>query len=279
MVYGRLVERMRETTVIYDRLNLLFKLLPDLRATEISAREWVHARAEKERAIMDHALPPEVFYVLFNSGSILIPPHYKVTDYGLLKRVMKKDEAEKPYRVPNLWRYYATESFYDPYTRDFMNRQIQAHFRLGYGQFLFASGNVQAGLKAVLEAAEVGYDDAGVHLIAASILIKEERLEKAREELDRASLLLGEDSPALNNNRGCYFFTLKEYDSAARFFRKAAETSPATALYHRNLALALQKAGKDVEADQALDAFSRTHPYPKELQNAATEQFQEAGIE
>ena len=279
LVYSRLVERMREGTAVYDRLNLLFKLIPALRATNISGGEWVKARAEKEKTIMEHALQTDVFFAVFNPGSILLPPSYKVTDYCLLKRVMKKEEAEKPYRVPNLWRYYATESFYGAFTRDFMNRQIQAHFRLRYGQYLFASGNSRAGLQSVLDAAKIGFDDSGVHLMAASILINEELLQEAGDELDRASSLLGEGSAVLDNNWGCYFFRLKNYDAAIRFFRKAAEVSPETAMYHRNLALALQKAGKDIEAAHELDAFSSTHPYPGGLEDLGTEQLQESGTE
>jgi len=279
VIYTRLVERMREDAVVYDRLNLLFKLIPALSTGDFSPGDWLGLRAEKEATIIEHAHPRTVFFVVFDPASILMPPSYKVTAYCLLHRVMKKEEAEKPYRVTNLWRYYATESFYEPFTRDFMNRQIHAHFRLRYGEFLFASGNSKAGLQSVLEAEEIGFDDSGVHLVAASILMNEDLLDKAREALDRATSLFPGGSAILDNNWGCYFFRKKDYDAAIRFFRKATETNPSTAMYHRNLALALKSAGRDSEAAQALDAFSGIHPYPEGLQGLVAEQPQETGRE
>jgi tetratricopeptide (TPR) repeat protein len=278
LVYGRLVERMRADTAVYDRLNLLFKLIPALKISDLSPGDWLKARAGKETAIIEQAPPRDVFFVVFDPGSILMPASYRLTAYGLLHRVMKKEEAEKPYRVSNLYRYYATESFYDLFTRDFMNRQIHAHFRLQYARFLFASRNSAAGLQSVLEAEKIGFDDSGVHLMAASILMNEDLLDKAREELDRASSLFPKGSAVMDNNWGCYYFRLKDYEAAVRFFRKAAEASPSTALYHRNLALALKSAGRDEEAAKAFDVFSGTQPYPAGHQDLVTERPQEAGI-
>jgi tetratricopeptide (TPR) repeat protein len=278
LVYGRVVERMREDTALYDRLNLIFKLIPALNISDLSPGDWLKARAEKETAILEHARGTNVFFAVFDPGSILISPSYRVTAYCLLHRAMKKEDADKPYRLSNLWRYYATESLYAPFTRDFMNRQIHAHFRLRYGQFLFAGGDQNGGRQSVQEAAKIAPDDFGVHMAAASILMNEDLLEQAREELDRASSFFPGGSAILDNNWGCYFFRRKDYDTAVGFFRKAAETSPATALYHRNLALALRSAGRYEEAAKALDAFSGTHPYPGGNQDLVAEQPQEAGI-
>jgi len=252
LVYGRLVERMREGTALYDRLNLVFKMIPGLRVADTSPGDWERLRAENETSIIENAHPRDVFFVVFDPGSILTPPSYKVTTYCLLHRVMKKEDAKKPYRVSNLWRYYAAESFYEPFTRDFMNRQIHAHFRLRYGQFLFASGNRNAGLQSIQEASKIGFDDSGVHLVAASILMNEDLWDMAREELSRASSLFRGGSALLDNNWGCYYFRLKDYDEAIRFFRKAMEQSPTTAMYHRNLALALKEAGREIGDLQGL---------------------------
>jgi len=275
LVYARVVEQMREGTAVYDRLNLIFKMIPGLRESDASPGEWPGLRAEKEKAIIENAHPRDVFFVLFDPGSILMPPSYKVTAYCLLHRVMKKEEAEKPYRVSNLWRYYATENFYEPFTRDFMNRQIHAHFRLRYGQFLFASGDGNAGLQSVLEASKIGFDDSGVHLAAASVLMNENLLDQAREEMDRASSLFPKGSALLDNNWGCYYFRLKDYDAAIRFFRKAAEASPSTAMYHRNLALAFRESGREMEAAQTLEAFSLPLLQTGELQELIIEPPQE----
>jgi tetratricopeptide (TPR) repeat protein len=269
---------MREGTSVYDRLNLLFKLIPALNIGSISPAEWMKARAEKEAVLLEHAHPRDVFYAVFDAGSVLMPPSFTMTAYGLLHRAMEKEVAEMPYKVTNLWRYYATESIYEAFTRDFMNRQIHAHFRLRYGQFLFAGGNRKGGLQSVLEATITGSDDSGVQLVAASILMNEDLLNEAREALDRASSFFPRGSPILDNSWGCYFFRRKDYDRAVGFFNKAAEASPLTALYHRNLALALKSAGRDKEALTALDAFSEIHPYPQGLEDLLMEEPQEAGM-
>jgi len=279
VIYARLVERIREDAVVYDRLNLIFKMVPGLRGSDTPPGEWVRLSAEKETAIIENAYPRDVFFVVFDPGSVLMPPSYKVTAYCLLHRVMKQEEAEKPYRVSNLWRYYATESIYAPFTRDFMNRQIHAHFRLRYGQFLFASGSSNAGLQSVLEASKTGLDDSGVHLAAASILMEEDLWDEAREELDKATSLFRRGSPLLDNNWGCYYFRRKDYDTAIQFFRRAAESSPLTAVFHRNLALALKEAGRDSGASQTLDALPHTHPCPGGLQGRISEHPQEGGVE
>jgi len=279
LVYTRLVERMREGTALYDRLNLVFKLIPALSMGDLSPGEWLRLRAEKETTIIEHAHQTNALFAVFDPSSILVPPSYKATAYCLLHRVMEKEKAEKPYRVANLWRYYATESFHESFTRDFMNRQIYAHFRLRQGEFLFASGDGKAGLQSVLEATRIGFDDSGAHLIAASILINEGLLDQAREELDRASSLFPRGSPVLDNNWGCYFFRRKDYEAAIRFFRKAVEASPSTAMYHRNLALALKSAGRNREAARAIEMLLETHPYPEGFQDLVREQPQEAGTE
>jgi tetratricopeptide (TPR) repeat protein len=160
-----------------------------------------------------------------------------------------------------------------------MHRQIHAHFRLRYGQFLFASGSAKAGLQSVLEASKTGFDDSGVHLAAASILMEEDLWDEAREELDKASSLFRGGSALLDNNWGCYYFRRKDYGAAIRFFRRAAESSPLTAIYHRNLALALKEAGRDSEASQALDALSQTHPDPGGLQGLISEHPQGGVVE
>ena len=152
---------MQECAALYDRLNLISEMIPALSTGDCSPGDWLGLRGEKEATIMGRAHPRTVFFVVFDPASILMPPSYKVTAYCLLHRVMGKEEAEKPYRVSNLWRYYATESFYEPLAGDFMNRQIHAHFRLRYGQFLFAGGDRKGGLQSVLEAAKIGFDNCG----------------------------------------------------------------------------------------------------------------------
>jgi len=97
----------------------------------------------------------------------------------------------------------------------------------------------------------------------------------SREELERAASLFRGASALLDNNWGCYYFRQKEYAEAIRFFRKAMERSPTTGMYRRNLAQALKEAGSDIEAAEALDAFSLTHPHPGELQELILEPPQE----
>jgi hypothetical protein len=55
--------------------------------------------------------------------------------------------------------------------------------------------------------------------------------------------------------------------------------SPSTALYRRNLILALRAAGRSVEASEAIDAFSETYPYPEGHQDLFRERAEDSSSE
>jgi Flp pilus assembly protein TadD len=161
--------------------------------------------------------------------------------------VVRKKDLLKPYRMTNLWRYYAEESFYGDFYRDFMTRQINGHFRLAYAKHLFASGKIEAGQRVVAEASEIAFDDYGVHLAASTILIDENLLDAARSELEKASLYRGNDA-IINNDWGCYYFKRGDPDRAVEFFGKAIKIGGPRPVFEKNLKLALDKAGRKTEA-------------------------------
>ncbi len=128
-----------------------------------------------------------VHYAIFNPESLSIPDGYKLTPHGLLHQVVK-EEKNSVYKLSNVWRYYTSESFRDFYEKDFLNRQLIAHYHFRLGRYLVMSGDTTDGLKHVRDASRIGYDDYGVHFMVASFLADMELFDEARIELDRAGL-------------------------------------------------------------------------------------------
>jgi len=134
VTYGRMVERMREDVVLYDWLNIIFKL-PDV---DIYKRPgsiaWKDQRNRMEKKIIEEKGSSNVFYAAFGPYSIRMPEQHRLVPYGIVHRVVKEEELVKAYEVENVWRYYASESFYDNFERDFMNREICAYFHFSRGK-------------------------------------------------------------------------------------------------------------------------------------------------
>ena len=88
----------------------------------------------------------------------------------------------KTYIIKNVWKYYASESFYDSYEKDFMNRQVHAHFFLRQGHYLFMANQPSLGHKYFKRASSVGYRDAVVHSAIAGLLTDQGFYDEAREK-------------------------------------------------------------------------------------------------
>jgi tetratricopeptide (TPR) repeat protein len=250
LIYGRIVERMREDVRLYDRLGIVFEF-PGLEGAEkYEVPGWQEVRGKLEREIIEETYPVGVFYAVFNPHSISTSDQYALIPYCLLDKVVKKKQSMEPYRIGHLWSYYAAESFYDHFERDFMNRQISAHFYLRYGHFLFMARNGEQALDYIKKASRIAFDDPGVHSAAATILTNEGFLEEAREELEKSSLH-GENPGVVHNNWGCLYHKKGDYDRAIEFFSKAIQSSPGNHTYYKNLGHALYSAGKNVEATRA----------------------------
>jgi tetratricopeptide (TPR) repeat protein len=257
LIYGRFVERMKESVILYDRLNLVFRWPAGIYTSKAS---WEHTRATMEQETILGSETERVFYAVFDPDSVVKPPSHTNMPYGLLHKTVRKKNLSAPYKVSNLWGYYAAESFYGDFHRDFMNRQIHGHFRLRYAQHLFRSGNVEMGKRVLAEASQIAFDDYAVHLIASEILMNEGCHELAREELEKASLY-AVDVAIIHNNWGCYYFKKGDFESAVGSFSKAVETGGGKPLYYRNLVLALERAGREKEATELGERVNDVFPW------------------
>ena len=72
----------------------------------------------------------------------------------------------------SVWSTYATESVYEPFEKDFMNREVCAYFFFDRGKALVLSGQTSAGLKHMKLAWEVGYNDNVIHSDMAVFLTR-----------------------------------------------------------------------------------------------------------
>ena len=251
LIYARLVERMREDVVVYDRFDLVFKTPYIGDRSRMFYGDWKGLRSILEEEIIKRTRTGGVFFAVFDKSSITMPPSYELIPYCLLHRAVRMDKSGTPHRIPNRWSYYSSESFYDALELDFMSRQVKGHFFLRYGEFLFSSGNTEAARRYVIEASRTGYDDEGIHSMAATLFMKEGLFELARDELERASKS-GAKPAIMHNNWGCYYFRQGDYGAAIASFRRAIEADRSGRVYYLNLSLALRKAGREEEADAAL---------------------------
>ena len=170
--------------------------------------------------------------------------------HGILHRVVKKEALSKPYIIKNVWRYYSSESFYDSYEMDFMNRQVHAHFYLRQGHYLFMANQPTLGLKYFKRASRVGHRDAVVHSAIAGFLTDQGFYDEARQELEKASSHY--EDPSLEcNDWGVFYYKTGDYQKAVKQFRRAIQVKPANFVYYKNLGFALDKSGRKREAFQA----------------------------
>ena len=251
LIYARLVERMREDVVVYDRFDLVFKTPYVGDRSRTFYGDWKGLRSLLEEEIIKRTRAGGVFFAVFDTSSIAVPPLYELVPYCLLHQAVRMDKSGAPHRIPNLWSYYFSESFYDALELDFMSRQVKGHFFLRYGEFLFSSGNTEGARRYVMEASRTGYDDEGIHSMAATLFMKEGLFDLAREELGKASQS-GAKPAIMHNNWGCYYFRQGDYGAAIASFRRAIEADRSVRVYYINLSLALRKAGREEEAEAAL---------------------------
>ena len=240
VTYARLIERMREDVLFCDRQSLLFKE-PYLGDSDgIFRGTWTEWRAFLEKGILEKKVPYGAFYVLFDYLSLSVPEQYAIAPYCLLYRVVDKEVLAVGYKVPNLWAYYATESFYERFERDFMNRQITGHFYGRYGRYLYTAGNHHGGLLSIGKASTIGYDDPSVHFDAAIFLMEVGQFEEARTELERASPYQ-KNKAAMANVWGLYYFKMGDYERAVESFEEAVRVDQEKEVYKVNLQLASEK--------------------------------------
>jgi tetratricopeptide (TPR) repeat protein len=252
VIYGRMVERMREDLLLFDRFNVVFKLPYLGKKNGQYFGKWDGFRVLLEENLLKRMSDNEIYYVIFDPESVFLPSEYTLVPFGMLHRVAKKEELRNPYKIRNLWKYYSTESFHDSFERDYHSRQVGAHFLLRQGQYLFMAGKHEEGFEFVKKASRMGYDDAGIHASLAIFLVDQGLFNAARAELKKCEHYY-EDPSIPQNNWGIYYYRRGEYAEAVTRFEEAIRIRPQVFSYYKNLGYALYELGKDKEAVHAFE--------------------------
>jgi hypothetical protein len=249
LVYGRLVERMREDAVLYDRLNLIFKMPHAGKGVPLRTMTWEEQRNALEKTIITGNGGRPVYYAVFGPYAVDLPDLYRLIQKGILSRVVKEGENMERGDLHRVWASYAMESVYGPFEKDFMNREICAYYFFDRGKALILSGQTSAGLSHMKRARDVGYNDNVIHSEMAVFLTDHGFFEEARLSLERA-LLYHEDLSGVHNNWGYYYHKIGKYEEAVMSFRKAVDLHPDRYGFLNNLAFALFEAGHKEEASR-----------------------------
>jgi len=258
VIYGRIAERMREDLTLYDRQNIVFKMpyLGERKGSYHGSGRGFGNLLERE--VVKHSISQGIYYGVFDPFSIDLPEEYVLVPYCLIYELVRRENVQKPHRIPNLWKYYSTESFNDNLERDLQNRQICGYFYFRRGQYIFLTGNKELGLKDMKKASQIAYDDYGRHLFIAFALIDEGLFSEARGELEKA-ITRQADPGAVNNIWGYYYYKMGDYQKAITLFRKATALRPGNSMYYKNLGLALWSAGDKKHAEKAFQKSLEIH--------------------
>jgi tetratricopeptide (TPR) repeat protein len=249
LVYGRIVERMREDVALYDRLNILFKFPEMDRGVPVRSLGWEERLNLVEQQVIKQKGSREAFYGVFGPYAISLPEEYALIPEGVLYHVAKEPWDSR--RAGDIWKFYATESFYDVFERDFMSREVCAYFFFSLGKHLVLAGHPSSGLKKLKAAAEIGYNDDLIHSDMAVFLTDHGFFAEARIALEKA-LTYHEDLSGVYNNWGYYYHRIGDHEGSVLFFRKAVELRPDRHGFYNNLGFALFEAGRPEESREAL---------------------------
>jgi len=262
VIYARLVERMREDATLYDRLNLIFKMPQAAKGIAPRTETWEEKRNAMEKSIITASKEKPVYYAVFGPYAVEMPSSYSLVQKGILYEVVKDGGGPDDQVLQKWWSRYAVESIYEPFEKDFMNREICAYFFFDRGKALILTGQASAGLKHMKLAREVGYDDNVIHSEMAVFLTDHGFFEEARLSLERA-LRYHEDLSGVYNNWGYYYHKFGKYEEAVMSFRKAVDLKPERYGFLNNLAFALFEAGHTEDASRIFErslSLKKTQP-------------------
>jgi hypothetical protein len=259
VTYGRIVERMREDAILYDRNNILFKMPGAVQGIEARSTLWEEKRNDTEKKIIAGNLKKTIYYAVFGPYAIDLPVSHELIPEGLLYRVFRKGESITSDNVNAAWKYYSTESFYGRFERDFMNREICAYYFFSWGKELILSGRTSVGVRNLRLAREIGYNDNVIHSDMGIFFTDHGFFEEARLSLERA-LLYHEDLSGVYNNWGYYYHKIGDPEKAVESFRKAVQLRPDRFFLFNNLGFALHEVGQRQESLAVLEKSLSLHP-------------------
>ena len=276
VAYARIVEQERPDVNVYDRFNIIFKMPHVGKGRKPFVGNWKEYRDYLERIIMEKETPSGVFYSIFEPASVSLPEGYTLVPNGILYQVRRNEVPSRPFKLENMFRYYATESFYDTFERDFHSREICSNFFYRYGVFVFMTGHRELGLRYMKMASRIGYDDTAVHSAIGTFLTEEGLFEEARLELQKMSMYY-DDLSIVHNNWGYFYHKKGEYEKAIQRFRKAVALKPKQFAYYNNLGFSLYEAGKKEEALRVFRKSLEIKKGQKDIQRFIREHFQGKG--
>ncbi|MBW2355097.1 MAG: tetratricopeptide repeat protein, partial [Deltaproteobacteria bacterium] len=137
---------------------------------------------------------------------------------------------------------YSTESHYDNFYRDYMNREVTCRYFFRLGEGLYLGGKPGEGLRMLRLASAMGYDDTSIHSDLGVFYADHGLFEKARGELEKALEFHDNLSGVLNNWGYCYHKE-GEYEKAVPFFKRAIHLEPDNHSYYNNLGFTLIRMG------------------------------------
>ena len=253
VTYARMVERMREDVILYDRYDLFFKMpFPD-NLQGVFHGTWKDLQPIVEKRIVEKS-ENGAFFAVFNPLTISVPDRHTLFPYGILYKVVSSHIVFPHNRANSVWSYYVTNSIYDTYCKDYMHREVSAHFDFALGKYLFTIDQPEEGLKHLQVASRTKYDDPLIHSNIALFLTNQGLFEEARDELEKA-LIHGENLSGVYNNWGYYYYKLGNYEMAVASYQKAINLRPNDKGYYNNLGFALYDAGRK---DEAAAAFRKS---------------------
>lgn len=263
VMYGRIVEKMREDVTLYDRPNLFFKMPWMKEHRDSPHSKWETIRPVVEQRIIEEA-QHGVYYAVFNPSAISVQDQYTIHPEGILYKITR-DEIPLPQEAGGtVWPLYVTESLMSDFTKDFMNREVGAYYYFARAKHLLAVERPDEGLEVMAQASRVGFDHPTLHSDMAVFLTDRGFFDQARLELEKA-LIHYDDLSGVYNNWGYYYHQLGDYGQAAQWYRKALALRPEDQGYRNNLGLALFYGGKTGEAHGAFQESLEIEPNQPEL--------------
>ena len=147
-----------------------------------------------------------VYLALFDPHAVSIPEDHSLVPYGILRRVIADGFSLPSHSAESLWRNYSTESFYDDFERDYMNREVTAYFHFYKGKHLLISGFPEKGLKTINLASKIGYNNTMIHSDMAVFLTDIGYFDEALEELKMSLLHVCTGGVPGNPFQSTYFY-------------------------------------------------------------------------
>jgi tetratricopeptide (TPR) repeat protein len=264
MIYGRIVERMREDVTLYDRFNIVFKMPGLNQSAHLEGNSWEKIRNRTEKRLIEEKGDRNIFYAQFGQNFTPDLPGLKPVSYGIIKKIVKRDTPTRKYDDREIWKYYSSESYTDNFQRDFWNRVACAYYYYNLGKSWFFAGDPNLGLKNIELASRIGYDDGVIHSNMAIFLVDQGFFREARNELEKA-MVHYEDLDEIHNNWGYYYHKVGDYNRAIISFQKALELSPKNYRYNNNLGFSFYEAGRNEEASQAFKKSLTVEPNQPDL--------------